>query len=482
MTAPTDLYRPSLALLTDLYQLTMAYGYWKLGLAEREAVFHLTFRKNPFLGGYAIAAGLEAASDYLSNLSISEADCAFLASLTGNDGGPLFAPDFLDYLGKLHWQLDVDGIPEGTAVFPHEPLLRVKGPLLQAQLVETPLLTMVNFATLIATKSSRVCAAADGDPVLEFGLRRAQGIDGGLTASRAAYVGGCAATSNVLAGRLFDIPVKGTHAHSWVMCFDREEEAFSSYAEALPNNCVFLVDTYDTVQGVRNAVAEGLRLRERGFEMMGIRLDSGDLADLAKKARVILDEGGFPNASIVASNDLDEHRITALKAEGAPISVWGVGTRLATARDQPALGGVYKLAAIRDEDGVWEDRIKLSETPVKISNPGMQQVLRAVHPDGTFAGDVISDVRDERPPGPEGTTWEPLLIPVLREGRLVADLPDVHTSRLRTAAQVSSLPEGVSAMTNPAPYPVQLAGPLFRRKEALIAAARARTREHGGTS
>ena len=474
MSGPHDLYRPSLALLTDLYQLTMAYGYWKLGMAEREAVFHLTFRKNPFLGGYAIAAGLQQATDYLANVRFSEADLEYLRSLTGNDGGPLFEGAFIDYLGSLEWRLDVDGIPEGTAVFPHEPLLRVKGPLLQAQLVETPLLTMVNFATLIATKASRVCAAADGDPVLEFGLRRAQGIDGGLSASRAAYVGGAAGTSNVLAGRLFGIPVKGTHAHSWVMCFDTEEEAFANYADALPNNCVFLVDTYDTEQGVHNAVAEAKKLRARGYEVIGVRLDSGDLAALAKTARSILDEGGFPGAVIVASNDLDEHRITDLKSKGAPIGMWGVGTRLATAKDQPALGGVYKLASIRNADGSWEDRVKLSETPIKISNPGHQQVLRAVRKDGTFTGDVIVDERDERPVPPTGVQWRPLLEPVLRAGRPAAVLPAVATSRTRTATQLAALPEGVTALTNPTPYPVRLAPTLFRRKEALITVARAR--------
>lgn len=475
MPAPTDLYRPSLSLLTDLYQLTMAYGYWRLGRAEREAVFHLTFRACPFGGEYAIAAGLEAAADYIANLRFAPEDLAYLATLSGNDGEPLFDEGFLGYLGALDWRLDVDGLPEGTAAFPHEPLLRVRGPLLQVQLVETPLLTLVNFATLIATKASRVCAAAEGDPVLEFGLRRAQGFDGGLTASRAAYVGGCAGTSNVLAGRLFDIPVKGTHAHSWVMCFPSEPEAFAAYAEALPNNCVFLVDTYDTVEGVRNAVAEGKRLRARGHEMIGVRLDSGDLADLAKKARAILDEGGFPDAVVVASNDLDEHRITALKEAGAPIGLWGVGTRLATAKDQPALGGVYKLAAIRDADGTWQDRIKLSNTPIKISNPGIQQVLRAVDPDGAFVSDLIVDDRDARPEPPAGCTWEPLLVPVLRSGALVAKLPDVHTARDRATAQRAALPATVTALTDPTPYPVALSEPLQARKDALIAEARAAT-------
>ncbi len=495
MRIPTDLYATSLALLTDLYQLTMAYGYWTLGLAEREAVFHLTFRKNPFGGGYAIAAGLEQAAHFLDGLSFSDEDIAYLGTLTGNDGAPLFAQGFLDYLANLEFTLDVDGIPEGTAVFPHEPLLRVRGPLLQAQLVETALLNIVNFQTLVASKAARVCAAAQGDGVLEFGLRRAQGVDGGLTASRAAYIGGCTGTSNVLAGRLFGIPIKGTHAHSWVMCFDEETEAFEAYAEALPNNCVFLVDTYDTEQGVRNAVAVGHSLRARGYEMVGVRLDSGDLADLSKTARRILNEGGFPNAVIVASNDLDEHAITRLKKNGATIALWGVGTKLATCYDQPALGGVYKLAAIRDEDGEWEDRVKLSEQAIKVSNPGIQQVRRYAEPPlngrpGPFYSDLVYDVRDTVNGGsvgldladtsrqvapPIGGVHEDLLVPIFRGGRLVYALPTIHAIRERTLVQQSRVPVGTRVLSGPVRYPVGLERSLFARKTALIEAARERT-------
>src|SRR6185436_14709636 len=266
------------ALLTDLYQLTMAYGYWKCGRAEREAVFHLSFRKSPFQSGFTLAAGLAPAIEFLKSFQFTESDVAFLGTLQGNDGQPLFQREFLNYLGGLRFACDVYAIPEGTAVFPHEPLLRIQGPILQCQLLETALLNQINFPSLIATKAARVCLAARGEPVLEFGLRRAQGMDGALSASRAAYIGGCAATSNVLAAKLYGIPVKGTHAHSWVMSFEDEREAFKAYAEAMPNNCVFLVDTYDTLEGVRHAVEMGLLLRERGHEMAGIRLDSGDLA------------------------------------------------------------------------------------------------------------------------------------------------------------------------------------------------------------
>lgn len=281
---------PNTPLLTDLYQLTMAAGYWKCGKAEQESVFHLFFRTLPFGGGYALAAGLGDVVEWLEHFRFADTELDYLASLEGGDGSPLFERGFLDYLGKMRWRCDLDAIPEGTAVFAHEPLLRVRGPLLQAQLVETALLNMVNFQTLIATKAARVCEAARGEPVLEFGLRRAQGPDGAVMASRAAFIGGCAATSNVLAGLRHGIPVRGTHAHSWVMAFENEPEAFAAYAEALPNNCVFLVDTYDTLDGVRHAVEVGRRLRERGHELSGIRLDSGDLAWLSVEARRILED------------------------------------------------------------------------------------------------------------------------------------------------------------------------------------------------
>src|SRR5881227_2787595 len=293
MPTTSVLYKHSLALMTDLYQLTMAYGYWKLNRHEQEAVFHHTFRRNPFGGGYSIACGLHYAIDFLQNLRFDEADAAYLGSLTGNDGRPLFEPGFMTYLQQMKWTLDVDAVPEGTAVFPHEPLIRVRGPILQCQILETPLLNLLNFQTLIATKAARICQAARGEPVIEFGLRRAQGIDGSIEASRAAYVGGCAGTSNLLAGKLFGIPVGGTHAHSWVMSFSDEIDAFDSYASALPNNCIFLVDTYNTLQGVRHAVRIGKKLRSHGHEMIGIRLDSGDLAYLSIEARKILDAGGF---------------------------------------------------------------------------------------------------------------------------------------------------------------------------------------------
>src|SRR5262245_19026301 len=322
-----DVYASSLALLTDLYQLTMAAGYWKSGVSEREAVFHLTFRRPPFGGGYAIAAGIAPAVAYLRRFRFTADDVAYLATLRDGEDKLLFEPAFLDYLRELRFTCTVDAMPEGALVFAHEPILRVRGPILQAQLVETPLLTLINFQTLTATKASRIVQAARGGPVLEFGLRRAQGIDGGIGASRAAYIGGCVATSNVLAGKLLGIPVRGTHAHSWVMFHGDELAAFRAYAKALPGNCTFLVDTYDTLDGVRNAITVAHELRADGHELAGVRLDSGDLAHLSQQARALLDEAGFPKARIVASNDLDEHLIGSIMEQGARIDVWGVGTK-----------------------------------------------------------------------------------------------------------------------------------------------------------
>src|SRR5262245_48739809 len=277
-------------LLTDLYQLTMACAYWKEGIHEREAAFHMSFRTPPFHGGFTIACGLAEVVAYLQALRFDDSDLAYLATLSGADGKRLFDPDFLEYLRALRFVCDVDALPEGTVVFPHEPLLRVQGPILQAQLIETALLNCINFQTLIATKAARICLAARGEPVVEFGFRRAQGVDGGMTATRAAYVGGCAGTSNVLAGKIYGIPVRGTHAHSWVLAFNNELEAFQAYAQAMPANSTFLVDTYDTLQGVRHAVEVGKELRRHGHELAGIRLDSGDLAFLSIQARRILDE------------------------------------------------------------------------------------------------------------------------------------------------------------------------------------------------
>jgi nicotinate phosphoribosyltransferase len=477
------------ALLTDLYQLTMAYGYWKTKRDDHEAVFHLHFRKPPFGSGYTIAAGLEPVIDWLQAFRFAPDDLAFLARIPGNDGKPIFEPAFLDYLGRLRLEVDIDAVPEGTVVFPHQPLIRVRGPILQGQLLETALLCLVNFNTLIATKAARMCQAAGNEPVLEFGLRRAQGLDGALGASRAAHVGGCASTSNVLAGKRYGIPVRGTHAHSWVMSFDDEEEAFEAYAQVMPNNCVFLVDTYDTLEGVGKAIAVARRLRERGHEIVGIRLDSGDLAWLSAEARKLLDAAGFPKAQIVASNDLDERTITSIRQQGGAIAVWGVGTKLVTAYDQPALGGVYKLAAIREPGGTWKPRVKLSEQAIKVSNPGIQNVRRFIR-DGEAIGDVIWDELHGAPPEwvmvdpadptrrktmPTDVAAQDLLVPIFRHGGLVYNRPPLSDIRTRTQEQLRLFHPGVRRLDNPHQYPVGLEAGLHERKTELILAARGQT-------
>jgi nicotinate phosphoribosyltransferase len=480
-----EVYGGSLALLTDLYQLTMACGYWKSGASEREAVFHLTFRRPPFGGGYAIAAGIAPALAFLRRLRFTSEDLAYLAALRDAEGAPLLPAGFLDYLRDLAFSCTVDAVPEGSLVFPHEPLVRVRGPIAQGQLVETALLALVNFQTLIATKAARVCQAARGAPVLEFGLRRAQGPDGALGASRAAYIGGVEATSNVLAGKLLGIPVRGTHAHSWVMFHGDDRAAFRAYAEALPGNCTFLVDTFDTLAGVREAIEVGRELRAHGHDLLGIRLDSGDLAYLSIEARRMLDEAGFPGARIAASNDLDEQLIASLHEQGARIDVFGVGTKLVTAFDQPALGGVYKLGASRDEHGAWREAIKLSEQPIKISNPGLLAVKR-LRRGGELVGDVIydelagyagpalHDIEDPtRPPfEPPFDAAEDLLVRYLDAGRLVRAPDDLATARARATRELAQLSPRTRRFLNPQPYPVGLDARVHARKQELIALAR----------
>ena len=447
----SSLYRPNLTLLTDLYQLTMAYGYWQQGLYNRNAIFHLFYRKNPFKGNYAVFAGLEAVIDWLENFRFEPDMIQYLGQLKGNDGRPLFDESFLNYLQRLEFSCDIDAVPEGTAVQPHMPLIRIRGPLLQAQLMETALLNMINFSTLIATKAARICYAAQGDTVLEFGLRRAQGPDGAISASRAAFIGGCDATSNVLAGKLFGIPVKGTHAHSWVMVYESELEAFMAYAKAMPNNSILLVDTYDTIEGVHKAIQVGQWLKTQGAKLAGIRLDSGNLLQLSIEARQILDAAGFQDTKIVASNDLDEYAIRDLKKGGSPIEVWGIGTRLVTAFDQPALGGVYKLAALESETGEWDYKVKLSEQAIKTSTPGALQARLFKAADGTLDYLIYDDFH---PPhsGFEGLNWETkniksfnfeagndLLVPIFEKGKKRYQTPSIAAIRQYALKQVQTI-------------------------------------------
>jgi nicotinate phosphoribosyltransferase len=421
----------SLALLTDLYELTMAYGYWRVGKARQQSVFHLYFRNEPFGGAYAIAAGLEPAIEYLRTLRFTTSDLDYLASTK------LFPDDFLRFLGDLRFTCEVDAIPEGTVVFAMEPLVRVRGSILEAQIIETALLNFINFQTLIATKAQRIVWAAEGNPVIDFGLRRAQGKDGALAATRAAFIGGVGSTSNVLAGAVYGIPVKGTHAHSWVMSFDSELEAFEKWAEVMPEASLFLVDTYDTLQGVEHAIAVGKQLRSRGYELAGIRLDSGELAPLSIEARKMLDAAGFESAVIAASNELDEHAIVELKRAGAQIHLWGIGTRLITAFDQPALGGVYKLSAIQDDRGEWQGRVKRASH--KQSIPGMLQVRRSAD------GDVIYDELR----GASKAKGDELLVPIFRDGQLVYDPPALVDASAHREREFARFPENMKRFDDP---------------------------------
>jgi nicotinate phosphoribosyltransferase len=494
------LYGQPLTLLTDFYQLSMAAAAWKAGIEDREAAFHLVFRRPPFRSGFTVAAGLATALEHLGELRFSPDDLRYLGGLRTDSGEPMFERGFLEHLRSLELRLDVDAVPEGTVVFPQEPLLRVCGPIVPCMLLETPLLDLINFQTLIATKAARVSLAAAGQPVLEFGLRRAQGVDGAVSAARAAYIGGCSATSDVLAGKLLGIPVKGTHAHSWVMLFDSEREAFDAYARAMPHNVVLLVDTYDTLQGVRHAIETGRWLRAQGRDLSGIRLDSGDLAWLSTEARKMLDAAGFEKTVIFASNELDEDVIASLKEQGARIDAWGVGTRLVTGADDAALGGVYKLTAVREKGGQWKRRIKLSEQSAKISVPGILQTRRFVA-GGEFTGDLIYDVEDGEPSRtlidmldvtrrktvPPDVPHEELLVPVMRAGKMVYSPPPLAESRERTRQQIGHLHRGILRFVNPHQYPVGLDPSLHERRTRMILEARALAQEglapggsHGG--
>lgn len=382
-------------LFTDYYQIMMAYGYWKLGMAEREAVFHLSFRKLPNRTSYIVAAGLEKVIELLKNFSFTDSDRDYLKSLKHNQD-PIFPEEFLDYLSQLRFSCDLDAIPEGTLVYALEPLIRIQGPILQCQLLESPLLNFINFSSLIATKSSLICSAAGSKPVVEFGLRRAQGPDGALTASRSAYIGGCSSTSNLLAGKQYGIPTQGTQAHSWIMAFQSEKEAFDKFASIMQSSTTLLVDTYSTLQGVKHAIEVGLQLKKEGKQLAAVRLDSGNLLDLSKNTRRLLDQAGLATTEIIASGDLDENIISRLIVSGAPIDAWGVGTKLVTSYDQPAFNAIYKLTALKNEQGDWEYKMKLSNDPQKMTLPGRLQVRR-FYQDTIAVKDLIYDLNIPEP-------------------------------------------------------------------------------------
>ncbi|MCL2671813.1 MAG: nicotinate phosphoribosyltransferase [Clostridiales bacterium] len=467
----------NLSMLTDLYQFTMMYGYFREGMTQTEGVFDLFFRPREPLH-YALVAGLSSVIEYIQNLRFVEEDIRYLRSLR------LFNEEFLSALRGLRFTGELYAMPEGSVAFPGEPLLRVRAPLMEAQLVETALLTLINHQTLIATKASRVCYAAEGDAVLEFGLRRAQGPDAGILGARAAVIGGCTATSNVLTGELFALNVAGTHAHSWVMSFPDELSSFRAYAKVFPDTCMLLVDTYDTLRsGLPNAITVFRELRDAGHIPVGIRLDSGDLAYLSKKAREMLDAAGFENASICASGDLDEHLIRDLKMQGAKIDSWGVGTRLITSEDCPALGGVYKMSA-EIKNGVVTPKMKLSDNPEKTTNPGVKKVSRLYDPEGKAIADLLQLEEETIDTSRPLTIFDPLapykrmtladftarelLIPIFKGGACVYESPPVTEIRAYAAQELSTFWDEYKRVRNPHVYKVDLSDALYALKQRIL--------------
>lgn len=474
----------NLTLLTDLYELTMMQGYFKNKDKNETVIFDMFYRSNPMDGGYAISAGLEQVVEYINALHFQEEDITYLRSLH------IFDEDFLEYLKDFRFSGDIYAIPEGALIFPREPLVKVIAPIMEAQLIETALLNIINHQSLIATKAARVCFAARGDGIMEFGLRRAQGPDAGLYGARAAMIGGCIGTSNVLAGQMFDVPVKGTHAHSWIMSFPDEYTAFKAYAELYPSACILLADTYDTLKsGVPNAIRVFTEMRKAGIPLTfyGIRLDSGDLAYLSKKARKMLDAAGFEDAVISASNDLDEFLIDSLKVQGAAITSWGVGTHMITSKDCPSFGGVYKLSAVMNEAGEFVPKIKLSENTEKVTNPGNKMIYRIYEKEsGKIKADLIclvGEVFDEaeplllfdplepwkktRLPGGSYTIRE-LMVPVFKKGECCYHSPSVMEIRDICQKELDTLWDETRRFVNPHQVYVDLSKKLYDMKIGLL--------------
>ena len=475
----------NLTLLTDLYELTMMQGYFREKDANETVIFDAFYRTNPDGNAFSICAGLEQVIDYVKNLHFDDADIEYLRGLG------IFDEDFLEYLHNFKFSGDIYAIPEGTVVFPREPLVKVIAPIMEAQLVETAILNIINHQSLIATKTSRIVFAARGDGIMEFGLRRAQGADAGTYGARAAMIAGCIGTSNVLAGKLFDVPVKGTHAHSWIMSFPDELTAFRAYAKLYPSACILLADTYDTLgSGVPNAIRVFQEMRDAGIPLTfyGIRLDSGDLAYISKKARKMLDDAGFPDAVISASNDLDEYLIDSLKIQGAAITSWGVGTNLITSKDCPSFGGVYKLAAIMDKKtGTFIPKIKLSENEEKITNPGNKTTYRIY---GKDSHKVIADIiclvgetfNEDEPLllfdpiatwkktllAPGTYTMRELPVQVFKDGECVYHSPKVMDIQKYCKEELNTLWDETKRLVNPHEVHVDLSKPLWDMKHALL--------------
>ena len=473
----------NLTLLTDLYELTMMQGYYEKGQNEN-VIFDVFFRQNPCNNGYSVCAGLDQVIDYIKKLHFTYDDVDYLRGLG------IFKEDFLHYLSGFHFSGDIYAIPEGTVVFPKEPLLKVVAPIMEAQLVETAILNIINHQSLIATKTSRIVFAANGDGIMEFGLRRAQGPDAGLYGARAAMIGGCVGTSNVLAGQMFDVPVMGTHAHSWIMSFPDEYTAFKTYAEMYPDNCTLLVDTYDTLKsGVPNAIRVFQEFKDAGKPLIkyGIRLDSGDLAYLSKEARKMLDEAGFPEATICASNDLDEFLLHDLKMQGAAIDSWGVGTNLITSKDCPSFGGVYKLAAIQNEEGEFVPKIKISENTEKITNPGNKTIYRIYEKASgkikadliCFADEVIDPKQDLLLFDPMDTwkktklaggtyTVREILLPIFKNGECLYKSPTLKEIAAYCREEKDTLWDETKRLFYPHRVYVDLSQKLYDVKQSLL--------------
>lgn len=467
------------SLLTDLYEITMMNGFYLNNRKDEIAVFDVFFRQNELIT-YSVAAGLEQVVDYLTNLHFEEDDIEYLRSLN------IFDEGFLNYLKTFKFNGDVYAVPEGTFVFPGEPILTVKANMLEAQLVETAILNMINHQTLIASKAAKICYASQGDSVMEFGLRRAQGPDAGIYGARAAVIAGCSSTSNVLTGKMFDVPVSGTHAHSWVMNFPTELEAFRAYAKVYPQATLLLVDTYDVLNsGVPNAITVFKELAEKGYRPLGIRIDSGDLAYLSKKARKMLDDAGFPDAKICASGDLDEYLLTSLKNQGAKIDTWGIGTKLITSADMPSLGGVYKLSAVI-EDGKIIPKIKISETSAKITNPGFKTIYRVYDKTGMAEADLIalrSETFDESKPltlyhpvdrwkklefKPGEYTIKEIVVKIIENGKLVNNLPSLKEIVAHCNSEKQTFWDEYKRIDKPHIYKVDLSDGLYELKTTMI--------------
>lgn len=485
----------SLTLHTDLYQINMMQTYWELGRADLHAIFECYFREMPFKHGYAVFAGLERLVKYLENLTFTETDLAYLREVGG------YSEEFLAYLKEFKFSCTVRSVKEGDLVFNNEPLIQVEGPLAQAQLIETALLNMVNFQTLIATKAARIKSVIGDDPLLEFGSRRAQEMDAAIWGTRAAFIGGADATSNVRAGKIFGIPASGTHAHSLVQSYGNDYDAFMAYAKT-HKDCVFLVDTYDTLKsGVPNAIRVAKEMGDK-INFLGVRIDSGDMAYISKKVREQLDEAGFTEAKVYASNDLDESTILSLKMQKAKIDVWGVGTKLITAYDQPALGAVYKLVAIENDEGGLEDTIKLSSNAEKVSTPGKKQVWRITRKvDGKSEGDYVT-LWNEQPTEQDSifmfhpvhtyinktvTDFEarPLLHDIFIDGQLIYDLPDLEHIKAYSHQCLDALWDEYKRDLNPQPYPVDLSQECWNHKMAIMEKVRKQVQafnEQGGAN